>query len=324
MATAHDVPRNRNVRLALAYKCVSSAATSVFSSQILAAFIYAVSGGSDAVVGIAAGVQGGAQLLFSIPGGHFADRMRRTVVMRWSLVLGFASLGVLAWAFVRESVPLIYAGSAVWGAFNGSFTGAFEATFADSLPHRRRSFVYTVKYALSSVGQAVGPAVCVAMFCGLGDRWETGIMRTVLIAGLGMAVPALALVIPMDERHTLPEEERLHGTAVVDATEGGSAVPDSGFSVRPLSSGASVGGEEEEEGDVESGPDTFTTRALGTLGAYPVLATRARPRRPTRSPRCSRPSPHGAWAARQGSGGCAAAAGGTAGAWVARPSHWRS
>lgn len=105
---------------------------------MLSGYLYVLTGGSNARVGLAEGAQGIAQCACGLLAGWAADRFRRRTVCRVACVTGVvASLGLILSIAVsdvsaRARFDYVTVGLAAFGAYQGVWSTALETLFADS------------------------------------------------------------------------------------------------------------------------------------------------------------------------------------------------
>lgn len=95
---------------------------------------------SNKPVGIVKGIQGISQLVFSLPGGYFADRTRRDTILKLSGAIGIVGAVITFLSVEMTSVTGLYVAFGLWGLFAAFQSPAMEALFADSIPPGKRSF----------------------------------------------------------------------------------------------------------------------------------------------------------------------------------------
>ena len=128
----------RNLRIAYTFTLAAGAARGVWSYAVLSGYLYVLTGGSNARVGLAEGAQGIAQCACGLLAGWAADRFRRRTVCRVACVTGVvASLGLILAIAVsnvsaRARFDYVTGGLAAFGAYQGVWSTALETLFADS------------------------------------------------------------------------------------------------------------------------------------------------------------------------------------------------
>ena len=139
-------------------------------------------------VGIIKGIQGISQLVFSFPGGFFADRMRRDTILQFSGGIGILGAAITFLSVEMTSITGLYVAFGIWGAFAAFQSPAMEALFADSIPPGKRSFPFMIKYNISNFAQMLGPALSIVLFVVNGDKWQLPELKPVLEFGCGLAI----------------------------------------------------------------------------------------------------------------------------------------
>ena len=90
--TPIDDTKARNLNLAYAFTLAAGAARGVWSYAVLSGYLYVLTGGSNARVGLAEGAQGIAQCACGLLAGWAADRFRRRTVCRVACVTGVVAI----------------------------------------------------------------------------------------------------------------------------------------------------------------------------------------------------------------------------------------
>jgi MFS family permease len=213
-----------NVRLNFAFNAVSAFAQSIIQGQIYSNFVFSLDGNSNDDVGYVSAVSGVVMALLALPIGWMLDRWPRHAMLRAACCVGVVASALMFWALVAESMQLLYATAALFGAFNAMSNPALASIFADSVESGRRTRVYAITYAVQLGCMAAGPAIAVVFFWRLGNTWETGVMRTVMLAGNACSTLSVVLLWFFDDAKSMGSaSEALGGKAEV-----------SGDSRRPL------------------------------------------------------------------------------------------
>ncbi|POM68832.1 Major Facilitator Superfamily (MFS) [Phytophthora palmivora] len=79
-----------NVWTAYVFTLFFWSARSILFQQVVAGYVFVLTN-SNKPVGIVKGIQGISQLVFSLPGGYFADRMRRDTILKLSGAIGIVA-----------------------------------------------------------------------------------------------------------------------------------------------------------------------------------------------------------------------------------------
>jgi MFS family permease len=202
-------PMNHNVRLSLVFSALSGASNGVWGWQVLAMYLFVLTGGSNAKVGLCEGIQGAFKAAAALPAGVLADRWRRDLILRASAAVAVVAIAVTSFALLwssseRNEYIAICVGCTLWGIFNGLSSPALEAIFADSCPTGDRSRMYTLKYVAGVLPfWGVGPLITMALFGALGDTWTLGVLRPIMLAGMALAVPPTLVLLRFDDERSL-------------------------------------------------------------------------------------------------------------------------
>mmetsp|Transcript_15599 Transcript_15599/g.47073 ORF Transcript_15599/g.47073 Transcript_15599/m.47073 type:complete len:476 (-) Transcript_15599:190-1617(-) len=207
-----DEGASPNVKLLLWLTLLLRGALSLCTEDIFTAYLYMLTG-SNATVGFIQAMYGMARLFWSGPAGWLADRWRQDGVIKGSTVVGAVGSAALA-ATVLLSGPqwMLYVSMLVLGAFEGASTPTLDAMFANSVIAGASSYLYTLKFIVSNVGDACGPLIGIVLFLFMGNNWENGACTAVVLTGLAlMAIPLALMCLPSDHKCLgLPSEALLN------------------------------------------------------------------------------------------------------------------
>ena len=192
----------RNLRIAYTFTLAAGAARGVWSYAVLSGYLYVLTGGSNARVGLAEGAQGIAQCACGLLAGWAADRFRRRTVCRVACVTGVvASLGLILSIAVsdvsaRARFNYVTVGLAAFGAYQGVWSTALETLFADSTaPGAQRAAATARKFGFTLLATTAGPALALILFLCIGDDWSLAALRTVAVVGLALCAPPALLLL---------------------------------------------------------------------------------------------------------------------------------
>ena len=192
----------RNLRIAYTFTLAAGAARGVWSYAVLSGYLYVLTGGSNARVGLAEGAQGIAQCACGLLAGWAADRFRRQTVCRVACVTGVvASLGLILSIAVsdvsaRARFDYVTVGLAAFGAYQGVWSTALETLFADSTaPGAHRAAATARKFGFTLLATTAGPALALILFLCIGDDWSLAALRTVAVVGLALCAPPALLLL---------------------------------------------------------------------------------------------------------------------------------
>jgi MFS family permease len=238
-----------NVRLNILYSAASSLASSIVSSSVfLSPYVFYLEGAANSAVdvGLVSAAAGLTQLALAVPVGVVTDRVPRHVVLRASGVAGLASSAVLFVALALDSMPVLYAASALAGVYAALVGPPLASIFADSIPSGQRTALYAVQYAVSLAAGAAGPAIGAGFFVWLGDEWRTPQLRAVMLAGNVLNAASCLLLFFFHDDHSLGEE-----SDGVLAEGGGGAAGSSGWCRGKRGTDAAGGDEPGDGGGAE-------------------------------------------------------------------------
>ncbi|MDY6915481.1 MAG: MFS transporter [Candidatus Cloacimonadota bacterium] len=159
------------------------------------------------ILGITAGITGIAMTAIVFPAGYLTDKLRRDKMLRAAGIIGTIAMIILALAL---DLYLIMIALFLWGVFQGISRPAFESIVADSLPTGNRSGIYSKIHLVRQFGMASGPVLNILLFFILGDQWDIGILRSVMLVGVSISLlSSLVLFLFKDDRSMGHESESI-------------------------------------------------------------------------------------------------------------------
>jgi MFS family permease len=176
------------------YTALAFAGRSVWSQSVLATFVYLLRDNSSEAVGLITAVMGITQLLASFPAGIIADSHRRDSLLKVASGVGVLAIGATLAALWHRNFHYLIAALAVWGLCWGIGNTALSALFADSIRAGERSFYFTQRSILITIGNTTGPLVALSLFAILGDTWTIQECVVVMTVGQIICFPALLLL----------------------------------------------------------------------------------------------------------------------------------
>jgi MFS family permease len=185
---------SRNVRYTLIYTALAFAGRSVWSQSVLAAYVYILKNDSPEAVGTITAVMGVAQLLASFPSGYLADSHRRDSLLKIASCVGVLAILSTMVALWHENFHYLMAALAVWGVSWGIGNTALTALFADSIRTGERSYYFTLRSMLITLGNTGGPMVALILFADLGNEWTIKECLIVMMVGQAICLPAVLLL----------------------------------------------------------------------------------------------------------------------------------
>ncbi|TYZ60901.1 hypothetical protein PybrP1_007385 [[Pythium] brassicae (nom. inval.)] len=252
-----------NVKFVFIFTLAFWSASSIISQQVLAGYIFVLTG-SNKPVGLVKAVQGLAQLLFALPAGFAADFLRRDRILACAGVIGVATALLTGFAFQVGSLQLIYAAFALWGVFAAFQSPAMEALFADSVPFGQRSLPFTLKHMVLNAALVLGPLCAILLFWHFGNSWELPVLRPVMLFGTFVAAMSMAALFQFNDDMAYENQQR------VLAIERELNSIERNFSVE-----ISAYIPEELESDAEGGSGTTVNREPLSSLAFSPISSRA-------------------------------------------------
>ncbi|CAI5702205.1 unnamed protein product [Peronospora effusa] len=187
-----------NVWIAYVLTLFFWSARSILFQEIVAGYVFVLTS-SNKPVGIVKGIQGISQLVFSLPGGYFADRIRRDTILKLSGAIGIIGAVINFVSVEMTSINGLYVAFGIWGMFAAFQSPAMEALFADSIPPGKRSFPFMIKYNISNFAQMLGPALSILLFLIYGDKWQLPELKPVLEFGCVLAIIASLILFQFND-----------------------------------------------------------------------------------------------------------------------------
>jgi len=202
-----------NVRLAFWFQvCAAVGGSIVQSSVFLSTYIFFLEGAGNANVdvGLVSATAGLTMIALAVPAGVLTDAWPRAAVLRLSGAAGLLSSALLFGALLlpapRAAMALLYAASALSGAYSALSGPALASILADSVASGQRTRVYALQYAATLAAGAAGPLLGIALLLWLGDAWATPQLRAVMLAGNAVSALACGFAFAFDDGRSLGDE----------------------------------------------------------------------------------------------------------------------
>ncbi|WP_276302152.1 MFS transporter [Halorussus lipolyticus] len=159
-------------------------------------------GVSLAMLGIAMGVQGGANTLFQLPFGYLADNYDRRLTLGLSLGLSTASVFLIAFAPTFE---ILLVGQALLGIGIAGHHPAHFPLLADATPENLRARAFSVRGFLGSLGFGFPPVFFAVILGFRGLSWRGAVALIGAFGALYAVVTLVAFQRYVGEGVTAPE-----------------------------------------------------------------------------------------------------------------------
>jgi MFS family permease len=221
-----------NVRLAFYYNIASAVGGSIVSSSVfLSTYIFYLDGANNANVdvGLVSATAGVTMVALAVPAGLLTDALPRASVLRASGVAGLAGSALLFAALLapaaapRTAMALLYAASALSGAYSALSGPALASILADSVASGQRTRVYALQYAATLAAGAAGPLIGIFLLLWLGDVWASPQLRAVMLAGAVVNALACGFAFCFDDAQSLGSESEGALAAAGRGAPGGAA-----------------------------------------------------------------------------------------------------
>lgn len=190
--------RHRNLFTICAYTFLASAARSIWSGDILAAYVFLLTGNNTSV-GVITGVRGIAQLALSPVFGWLADKGGRARMLRLAAIVGFLGAAIAAFGIHTGHYQSLCVAMAAWGVYWAIANPSADALFADSIADGQRSSWFTRKYQLTQLANAMGPLVSIVIFAATGNEWTKATCTRVLFVGIALTLVPNALILSVTD-----------------------------------------------------------------------------------------------------------------------------
>ncbi|MFX1255412.1 MAG: MFS transporter [Promethearchaeota archaeon] len=191
---------NPNVKLAFLFVTFQSLGRGIWMGNVLSMFIYFLAGESNVILGLTSAATGIAMTLSVIPAGFLCDLIPRKWTLRMASIVGFIGL---FFAMLAQDIFMIVVSLLFWGLFQGLNRPSLESIFADSVESGNRSRIYAWNHSVRQIAMATGPFINAFLFLILGDQWELGILKAVMIFGILISAISLIIMVFFDDRKSL-------------------------------------------------------------------------------------------------------------------------
>lgn len=197
----------------VAFAALNGAGGSLTQGALFSNFVVRQPNQKDVDVGLLFATGGIVMIMLAWPLGFLADKMKRTRILMLGCAVGLASAAIFAAALLVRSIPLLYAASALTGAFTAMSGPALAASFADSLETGERTRWMTVWYASGCVAGAAGPGAAAVAFLLWGNDWDEDKLVVMMLAGNAVNVlAALSVLLIKDDDLGVASEGALGST----------------------------------------------------------------------------------------------------------------
>ena len=203
---------NWNVRLAY----IQSVTSAIGFGIVQTAFAVYVRDGlsqPNFVLGNLFTISGLASTIFVFPSGWAADKYRRDILIRISVVFGLLAQFTLFYAInlpPSETVlSLLFIAQAFGGLGWGLSGPASQALLADSIELGNRSKIFANMHFTNLTAAAIGPFLAAWLSLVFGDKWEIDLLRPVLMVGiLATSITYFSMLFFSDKKALVSLNER--------------------------------------------------------------------------------------------------------------------
>jgi MFS family permease len=193
---------NHNVKLVFVFTFFQSFGRGIWMGNVLSSYIFLIANESNELLGLTSAITGIAMTVTVIPSGVVSDRIPRHFLLRTAAVVGF--IGLL-FALSANTLENIFLALLFWGLFQGMNRPSLESIFADSVESGNRSKIYAWNHLTRQFAMSAGPFVNIGLFLILGDVWEIGILKSVLVVGILISMVSLVIMVFLNDKRSLGE-----------------------------------------------------------------------------------------------------------------------
>lgn len=193
---------NHNVKLVFVFTFFQSFGRGIWMGNVLSSYIFLIANESNELLGLTSAITGIAMTVTVIPSGVVSDRIPRHFLLRTAAVVGF--IGLL-FALSANTLENIFLALLFWGLFQGMNRPSLESIFADSVESGNRSKIYAWNHLTRQFAMSAGPFVNIGLFLILGDIWEIGILKSVLVVGILISMVSLVIMVFLNDNRSLGE-----------------------------------------------------------------------------------------------------------------------
>ena len=175
---------NWNLRLAYLNTFFFGISMGIFQTA-LAVFITQGLSQSNAILGILFTISGVTSTIFILPSGYLADKYRRDLVIRISVIFGVLAALLLIISTFYVDLPQMALNFLMISEFSagiawGFYGPAFMALIADSIKTGNRSKYFASLRFYEELALTIGPFIAVVITIIFGDTWNITLLRIII------------------------------------------------------------------------------------------------------------------------------------------------
>jgi len=224
---------NHNVLLTWIFTFLDAVSRGMYATTVLSGFLFHITDGSNAKVGLAEGLQGISLAALAVPAGLATDNWKTAKVLKVSgLCCGFTlallfGLIFLNGSFIKTNLFwFLTVGLMLFGAEQSFRWTALMTIYADSVPRKERTWYNNMRRMFLIIGFMIGPLLAIIIFSIFGDDWTFMELRIVFAVGLAIRSLTCVVVIFFDDTKTLGlESAAIVGTNRTTRVRYGHLVP---------------------------------------------------------------------------------------------------
>ena len=163
-------------------------------------------GQTNIILGNLFTIQGVGSTLFVLPSGIFADKYRRDLLIRISVIFGLGAQLAMVYATLSAGTPqlalFVLIISEILGGIGWGLSGpASQALLADSIESGRRSSVFAKMFFANLLASAIGPFMAAGSTLIFGDTWDLQFLQSLIImAAIAAIIGFVAIVFTSDDK----------------------------------------------------------------------------------------------------------------------------
>ncbi|MHA2154174.1 MAG: MFS transporter [Candidatus Hodarchaeales archaeon] len=198
---------NWNVRLAYIQTIAQSVSFGIIQTAF-SIFITQGLGHSEFTLGNLFTVSGVASTLFVFPSGWFADKYRRDILIRISVLFGVLGQAILIYSTLiiapaTNTIDYLFISQICGGLGFGLSGPASQALLADSIEPGHRSKTFANMHFINLLAAALGPFLAAGLTILIGDSWELNILQILIVSGAIFSVFAYGAIFFVSDKYSL-------------------------------------------------------------------------------------------------------------------------
>lgn len=180
-------------------------------------------GQSNLILGNLFTIQGLASTIFVFPSGYFADKYRRDLLIRISVIFGVLAQLALIFSTTLTGNPqaalsVLFISEALGGLGWGLSGPAAQALIADSIEPGDRSRVFANMFFVNLVASATGPILAIGLTLILGDVWNLEVLQSLIFVGAISGLLAYVTIVFVSDKKAIVSRKKHHIVPSLDSS----------------------------------------------------------------------------------------------------------